>query len=334
VSYVDGSVGLARLEAVLNLEVPSLAAVGGSLTLRADRLRTVAFPGLLEVGDTLDLGGSGRLDTIALPRLSTVGGPMYFGSLPSLASLKLPSVRTATDFELSGAGSDLDTLQLVDLSTLQTLTGAFSVTSSGGDPVFDVPALQTVQSLTFEDNRFPSIGGFSSLQTVAEDLVVNTNETLVEFVGFDDLTNVGGDVWVIGNPTLESMPGLGQLRTVAGTFKLAENSTFGVLAMDLESVTVLDLSDNRILAVDLPLLTTLSQAFIHDNSGFSCLHLPSLTNVVAESSASSAIFSVYDNGSLPSCQVDTIIAQIQNEDLISTNTQNGSGANCTPTICP
>ena len=130
------------------------------------------------------------------------------------------------------------------------------------------------------------------------------------------------------------MPGLGQLRTVAGTFKLAENSTFGVLAMDLESVTVLDLSDNRILAVDLPLLTTLSQAFIHDNSGFSCLHLPSLTNVVAESSVSSAIFSVYDNGSLPSCQVDTIIAQIQNEDLISTNTQNGSGANCTPTICP
>jgi hypothetical protein len=103
--------------------------------------------------------------------------------------------------------------------------------------------------------------------------------------------------------------------------------------MELASVVVLDVSDNGIRGVDLPRLTSLSQAFIHDNGGFGCLHLPNLVEVVAESSASSAIFSVYDNGSLPSCQVDAIIARIENDELISTNTQNGSGTNCDPASC-
>jgi hypothetical protein len=95
----------------------------------------------------------------------------------------------------------------------------------------------------------------------------------------------------------------------------------------------LEIRHNGVGAIDLARLERASQIFVAENSGLVCLHLPSLTSVTSVTPTESAIFSVVQNSSLATCQVDAIIARILAEGLVTSSAYNDQTGSCAGGAC-
>jgi hypothetical protein len=332
-TFVDGSLVIGAIEAVLDLDFPVLASVGSDLTIaQAFRLREIVFPKLLAVEGVLGVNRSERLAGVRFPELRQAAGGVVLFDVKSLATVDLARMETAGGLSIKNAGTELGSLRSVKLDSLRTLSKEFYVGHSSGTPTFDAPRLESAGAFAFESVDFPEITGFPALASVGADLVIQKSST-TSVTGFDSLESVGKDVWILDNAALTDLSGLRAIRTVAGNFTLQGCPTLSELTMDLESARRLEIRRNGVGTIDLARLERGSQIFIVENGGLACLHMPSLTSVIPATPNESAIFSVVQNYSLAGCQVDAIIARIMADGLIATNAYNDETGTCEGGAC-
>lgn len=80
---------------VVEVDMPSLASIGGQLSIQATTMRNFFAPSLLKIG-AMDVGISPFLGKLMLPVLARVEGSLYVGNNSALSTLDFPRLLTIT----------------------------------------------------------------------------------------------------------------------------------------------------------------------------------------------------------------------------------------------
>jgi hypothetical protein len=75
--------------------------------------------------------------------------------------------------------------------------------------------------------RLDALEGLEALTSVGGDLVIESNEDLVNLDGLGALASVGGDLEIRSDPALVSLDGLGALASVGGSLDISHDRELG-----------------------------------------------------------------------------------------------------------
>lgn len=317
-----------------------LCDVGGSLVVGG--ASSVSLPNLARVGGDVSVSGSGSVSSVDLPALTEVGGSLVVEDATALAALTVDRVETVggdlrvernpllpslwLDRLLSVAGDH----RVVGNASLQG-TNLDRVVTVGGDLVIeDNPALEFLDGdaygmqsiggdlLIRRNPRLEGFYGFVELLSIGGDLELVDNDTFKGFFGFTRLESLGGHLWIRGNEHLGLVNGFEFLELVPESLEIADNPElmflpgFRVLAAVGE-----DPADPEFRLVDLPMLgaitgfeeLTLVGAFRIERTGLpTLLALRGIELVGGD-------FTVVDNPSLPTAEVDLLVDAIGAGDI-------------------
>lgn len=293
--------------------VPALATVQGDLTIEGE-LEQVGLPMLASVTGSLHLQTNST--TLSFPRLTSVGGEL--------------SVRTAaTSLEgfpvlISVGALDIDGANLQNLSALSAIVG-------------------NVESLSISGGQLESLTGLEGITSIATDLILNNNPSLLDVSALSELQTVGGSIYILGNASLTSLAGLSSLTTASAAvvdgnpvLSVGEpitsapipevtltNNGFTALAFSQAQFTRLRIAnESNLTSVAAPNLTA-----VVGSPGLQLLRcdvLESVSMPVLDTVSNGAFV---DNPNLPACSIDALLAQLSSSPPW-TNTGNDELATC------
>lgn len=240
-------------------------------------------------------------EEIALPELERVDGRLAIWQNQNLTKVSLPNVTT-----VGGrlAITNNRVLETVELPLLDAVGGSFEVSNNEALPAFELPLLATVgEYVYFDNNEALADIALPALTAVEESFDIDRSAALTS-LSLPKLKTVGEAFLLSSLETLVS-------------FEAPELSTAGEVSVRicavLETVSFPALVEATILrahynpqlvSLSAPLLAVISDSLeIGDNDALETLSLPELRTV-------GEYFGIYQNDNLPQCQVDAILAAL------------------------
>ncbi len=250
------------LDSVDRATLPALATVLGPVALRPG----LTLPSLAEVGGNLSVGDPDQT-TVSLPALHTVTGGVYLLGLPALETLSLPALETTSALVMEYLPDDLP----VELPALDHVGGAFTTLGDGPSRLsaavtaVDGPLLLGAHATTAVS--LPALATLGDRAALAGDALAEVDLTALETapeglsvacegcaaVGLDALVSVDGSGLALTGFGGATALGLGALQSVSGPLVL---SGFGAL-VDAELPRLVSL-DGPLELVALPALARVS----------------------------------------------------------------------------
>jgi len=211
------------------VDVPSLAEVGGGLSVTSPELLVLSVRRLDLVGSDVVVEGADALSLVPFVELSTA------------TSVRVADNAALTGLDLSRLESVSGDLVVSGNPKLETLFGeGYALDAVGGDLVLaDNPGwggfygfahLDDVGGdLRIENVGWESVQGFTALGRVGGTLRIADNATLSFLDGFDQLVEVGGDLEVRDNAMLGAEDAFDFLDVIGGTLRIVNNPRLTVL---------------------------------------------------------------------------------------------------------
>lgn len=273
-------------------EAPSLAVVGGGVSVTSSRVSSLILPSITDIKEHL----SPNEAVLDAPLLKTVGSI----SLASDSQGNLPSLETvASSLSVYGGITEVRLPRLVSV-------GGLRIRNCTSLAVFDAPAL--VEGGGVEMRNLSSSLNFilPALATVSGTLQIIDNPGLLS-ISLPGLTSVQGDQFslISRNARLESfdLPVLSDIEAI----QVWDNAVLTEIVFpSIPSTGVVDVRLNpKLLMVNFPRTTEiLYWLTISKNKSLTSLGFPFLTRVGSN-------FQVQNNAMLPQCLVDVLVAQLR-----------------------
>ena len=292
-------------------------------------------PGCTEIEGNVFIQGDNITNLNGLDVLTAIWGDLMIGRLSMGGNNALTSL-TGLENLISIGGS----LEIEDNDALTSLTGLDNVTSIGGG--FDISSNDSLTSLLGLDNvtsiggnieigfnnSLTSLTGLDNLTSIG-DLFIHNNYALASLTGLDNLTSIGEDLVIFENNALTSLTGLENLISIGGSLEIDFNDALLSLT-GLDNVTSiigggLSISENPALTSLLGLDNVASiggSLIIYDNAA-----LTSLTGLDNINAGSIDDLYIFNNSSLPTCEVQSICDYLASPNGIIEIYNNATGCN-------
>lgn len=246
------------LPALVTLEVPSLASVGGVLSLQSLGLESVNQFTALREASTLRLSRFDRAVTIDFPAFELAGDGISLADAPALKEVKFPRLTEAGDMSFWGQFGGMS-ITLEALTTMEALT----INSTDGLEEIDIPELTTIRS----DLSIRATTGFAHLR-----------------IGKPAGERSGG-VAIGGNVEIYPISGLasfsaGNMGTIGGDLELRMRDGIGSLVVHIRGLTgKVRVSHTGLSSLSFPYLTQANEVTVWSNTALTNLEFSSLARV-------------------------------------------------------
>lgn len=317
---VGGELQVWQTSSVSAVELPRLHTLGGLLVGQTAGLLRVRLPELLTVDEGVlvsanpalteldlsalesvgavgvDVVGNPALEALWLDRLFTVVGPLEIRENDGLGAISLDRILMVGDLVVSSN------------SSLERIYGdAYQLESVDGHLMLvDNPVLQ-------------GFYGFEELRTVGGDLVLEGNDAFEDFFGFTQLVTVGGHLWVRDHQRLGLVDGFDHLESVGGSVIVADNPVMRFVAgfRVLARVGLGTGGVDGLRLENLPQLEGIAGLDDLDQVGLLTVSQTALTGLgdLHGITAIEGGLTVTDNLSLPSAEVDALVAAVGVENI-------------------